>query len=220
MSANVRHTTPSLAIHWTQPAFLLPLFALPSLLGVSNSLAAVIGLAIALSVAVLVTLILIVLLRPWIASTVATATWVCVGGTVLASIELVMHAYFFALYRAQGLFLPLGVTACLVLARPEMQAAYANLAQALRIGSKMSGGLTLAAFVVGAARELVGRGSLMHDADALLGAWAAPLETLVFRADMGFLLALLAPGAFIGLGFGVALYNWLWLQIDSIRKNK
>ena len=44
------------------------------------------------------------------------------------------------------------------------------------------------------------------------GSWAHVLDTQLFRADMGFLLAVLAPGAFVGLGLGVALYNWLSLQ--------
>jgi electron transport complex protein RnfE len=57
-------------------------------------------------------------------------------------------------------------------------------------------------------RELVGRGSLLHGSNALLGDHRA-LDFIVFRSDMGFLLAMLAPGAFFALGIGFALYQRL-----------
>jgi electron transport complex protein RnfE len=62
---------------------------------------------------------------------------------------------------------------------------------------------------LGLARELVGRGSLLNGAGALLGSWAQRLEIKVFSVDMGFLLAMLPPGAFISLGLLIAARNWL-----------
>ena len=57
-------------------------------------------------------------------------------------------------------------------------------------------------------RELVGRGSLLHGSDALLGEHHA-LDLIAFRSDMGFLLAMLAPGAFFAIGIAFALYQRL-----------
>lgn len=54
-------------------------------------------------------------------------------------------------------------------------------------------------------RELVGRGSLLHDSSALIGKQAS--ELIAFRSDMGFLLAMLAPGAFFAIGIAFALYQ-------------
>ena len=63
--------------------------------------------------------------------------------------------------------------------------------------------------VLGVARELVGRGSVLHDAGLMFGVWARAFETKVFSVDMGFLLGMLPPGAFISLGLLLALLNWL-----------
>jgi hypothetical protein len=57
--------------------------------------------------------------------------------------------------------------------------------------------------------KLVGRGSLLNDAGNLLGAWASRAETSIFRVDMGFLLAMLPPGAFISFGLLLAARNWI-----------
>jgi electron transport complex protein RnfE len=59
-------------------------------------------------------------------------------------------------------------------------------------------------------RELVGRGSLLHDANALFGS-NHPIELIAFRSDMGFLLAMLAPGAFFAIGIAFALYQRITL---------
>ena len=57
--------------------------------------------------------------------------------------------------------------------------------------------------------ELVGRGSLLNGAGTLLASWAERFEVKVFSVDMGFLLAMLPPGAFISLGLLIAVRNWL-----------
>ena len=70
-------------------------------------------------------------------------------------------------------------------------------------------GIAVTLLPLGIARELVGRGSLLNDAGTLLGAWAGWAETSVFRVDMGFLLAMLPPGAFISFGLLLAARNWI-----------
>ena len=83
-----------------------------------------------------------------------------------------------------------------------------TLGTALRMALRTAGGMALTLLLLGAARELVGRGSLLHDAH-LLGTWASGLGIQFFRIDMGFLLAMLPPGAFLALGLLLALRNWL-----------
>jgi electron transport complex protein RnfE len=205
-------STTSLDVTWQQPTFLLPLFCLCSLLATTESLAMAIGMAVTLLLATLLCCLLL-----WLAMRVngqppATVFWLVACGAVVAILELLLHAGFYNLYRALGLFLPLSVISCLLLVRLEMQQPAASLRSAVRRTLLMSTGYGLAAVVLGAARELVGRGSLFIAAGELWGSWAQPLEIQLFRADMGFLLAVLAPGAFIGLGLGVALYNWLSLR--------
>lgn len=65
-------------------------------------------------------------------------------------------------------------------------------------------GATGAMFVLGAMREIIGNGTLFDGADALLGNWAKVLRVEIFHTDSPFLLAMLPPGAFIGLGLMLA----------------
>jgi electron transport complex protein RnfE len=209
--------TPSLGITWQQPTFLLPLFCLCSLLGSTDSLAAALGMAVLVVLTTVISALLVLLLSRLLPAATSTALWLTCATTVIALCELLLHATFYDLYRKLGLFLPLSIISCLLLARTEMRALQTSVTISLRRALQMSAGYALAAVVLGAGRELVGHGSLFADAAALLGPWAAPLQMQVFRADMGFLLAVLAPGAFVGLGLGVALYNWLSLQWRAAR---
>lgn len=79
---------------------------------------------------------------------------------------------------------------------------------AVTMALRTAGGMALTLLLLGAARELAGHGSLLHDAH-LLGTWASGLGIQLFRIDMGFLLAMLAPGAFLALGLLLALRKWL-----------
>jgi electron transport complex protein RnfE len=204
--------TPSLGITWQQPTFLLPLFCLCSLLGSTDSLAAALGMAVLVMLTTVGVSLLILLTSRLLPTASSTAIWLTGAATVTTLCELLLHATFYDLYRKLGLFLPLSIISCLLLARSEMRALQTSWASSCKRALQMSAGYALAAIILGVSRELVGHGSLFDNAADLLGAWAAPLQTQVFRADMGFLLAVLAPGAFVGLGLGVALYNWLSLQ--------
>lgn len=204
--------TPSLGITWQQPTFLLPLFCLCSLLGTTGSLAMALGMAMLVLLTTITTTVLVSLLSRLLPDATSTALWLACAAVVIAACELLLHATLYELYRQLGLFLPLSIISCLLLTRAEMLMLQTSFSTSLRRALQMSAGYALAALILGAGRELVGHGSLFADAAALFGAWAAPLQLQVFRADMGFLLAVLAPGAFVGLGLGVALYNWLSLQ--------
>ncbi|SUC40622.1 electron transport complex protein RsxE [Proteus mirabilis] len=72
-------------------------------------------------------------------------------------------------------------------------------------GFAMGLGATAALFVLGAMREILGNGTLFDGADLLLGEWAQVLRVEIVHLDSPFLLAILPPGAFIGLGFMLAI---------------
>ena len=76
-------------------------------------------------------------------------------------------------------------------------------------------GFMLVLVVLGAMRELIGQGTLFDGADLLLGPWAAALRIEVFSFDNQFLLAILPPGAFLGLGLLIAAKNVIDTQIKS-----
>lgn len=82
-------------------------------------------------------------------------------------------------------------------------------------GLWMGLGMTSVLVVLGSMRELIGNGTLFDGAELLLGDWAAALRIQVFQFDSSFLLALLPPGAFIGVGLLIALKNVIDSSIQA-----
>jgi electron transport complex protein RnfE len=109
-------------------------------------------------------------------------------------------------------FLPLIACNYALLRALDSQGA-ASLGDSMRIAATAAAAM----LILGVARELVGHGSLMHDAGASVGSWFKPLEWTVFDLDMGFLLAMLPPGAFIAAGLLIALRN-AWYSRERIEE--
>jgi len=124
---------------------------------------------------------------------------------LVACVELLLSAWFSELRTALTLFVPLIVSN--LIAVQHLQARHESLGKALAGSLQIAAGIAVTLLPLGIARELVGRGSLLHDAGNLLGAYWAELS--VFRVDMGFLLAMLPPGAFISFGLLLAARNWI-----------
>ena len=205
---NPAHT--SLDITWRDPTFIVPLFALCVLLGVCDSMAAALALTLIMTLILVTTTLLVFLLRrQWPSSTLS----ILIGLTLISLIEMVLHALWYPLYRKLGLYLPLCMSTALLLMRPELRNIHTGLTTLLTRALRMSAGFALAALVLSTGREIVGHGSLFSDAPALLGSWSQPLVIQLFDTSMGFVLGVLAPGAFVALGLGVALYNYALLAL-------
>jgi electron transport complex protein RnfE len=116
-----------------------------------------------------------------------------------------MAAWWPGLHASLGIFLPLIVTNCLVLARAESFASHEPLHRALLDGFAMGLGFLLVLLALGASRELLGRGSLGADLHLLLGERFAGAGWQVFPKADGLLIALLPPGAFVLLGLMLAV---------------
>ena len=202
----------SLDVSWQQPTFLLPLFGLAVLLASTESL------ALGISVAAIITLTALLASLLMLASIflqsrpLSGAHWLLCSSTLIATIEMLIHAWGYEIYRKLGLFLPMVILIPLLLGRKELQHDHHSVSSSLIRALRMSGGYALAAIVLGAGREFVGHGSLFFEAGQLWGSWATPLEVHFFQPEMGFTLASLVPGALVGLGLGIALYNWLQLK--------
>ncbi len=126
-----------------------------------------------------------------------------------------MNAYAYGLYLSLGIFIPLIVTNCIIIGRAEAYASKNDPLPAALDGFWMGLGMTTVLVVLGAMRELIGNGTLFDGADLLLGDWAATLRIQVFHFDSSFLLALLPPGAFIGVGLLIALKNVIDSSIQA-----
>ena len=107
------------------------------------------------------------------------------------------------------------VTNCIVIGRAEAFASKNNVLHSAFDGFAMGLGMTLSLVVLGGLREIIGHGTLFDGLDLLLGEWAKSLKVDLLHLDSGLLLAILPPGAFIGLGIILALKN-----IIDARKKK
>jgi electron transport complex protein RnfE len=143
------------------------------------------------------------LLRPEI----RIPAFVLIIASVVTVVEMLMNAFFHDLYRLLGIFIPLIVTNCAIIGRAEAFASRNKPLPSLVDGLATGLGFCLTLVLLGALRELIGRGTLLDGAQMLLGDWASALSLTIIPQHSGFLLAMLPPGAFIGLGLLIAGRN-------------
>ena len=124
-------------------------------------------------------------------------------------------AWFPSLDRSLGIFIPLIVTNCAIVARAEVFASRNPVGPSLADGIGMGAGFTLLLVTIGAFRELVGQGSILSRMDMILGGDAMTGLTVV---DGGWLLAILPPGAFFSLALAVAAKNVIDRRREAARR--
>jgi Na+-translocating ferredoxin:NAD+ oxidoreductase subunit E len=190
---------------------LVQLLGLCPLLAVSTSLGSGLGLGVATLAVLTASNGAAALVGRHLPSEIRIAVFVLLIASLVTAVELALAAWLPGLHAALGIFLPLIVTNCLLLARAEAFASRQPIGHALLDGVAMGSGFLAVLVVLGSIRELLGKGSLGGDVHALLGS-AAPLGLRIFGEQHGFLLALLPPGAFILLGLLLA-----WRQARRAR---
>jgi electron transport complex protein RnfE len=173
----------------------------------SDTVADALGIGAAVLMIMPLATLLLALLRSQLTNEIALAATMLMVAALIACVELLMSAWLSELRSALNLFLPLIVSNLIVV--HHLQARHETLGAAFAGSLKIAVGVAITLLPLGIARELVGRGSLLHDAGALLGSWAGWSEIAVFRSDMGFMLALLPPGAFISFGLLLAARKWV-----------
>mgnify|MGYP001032177062 FL=1 len=188
------------------PGF-VQLLGLCPLLAVSTSVVNALGLGLATLAVLLASNALAALAGPRLPREVRLAVFVLVIAAAVTTVELSMAAWWPGLHASLGIFLPLIVTNCLVLARAESFASREPLARALLDALAMGLGFLVALLLLGATRELIGQGSLGADLHLLLGERMRDAGWRIFDREHGLLIALLPPGAFVLLGLMLALGN-------------
>jgi electron transport complex protein RnfE len=194
---------------WDNNPGLVQLLGLCPLLAVTNTAVNGLGLGLATLFVLVCTNSAVSMLRGTLQPEIRIPAFVLIIATTVTVVDLSVQAWLHDLSRTLGIFIPLIVTNCTILARAEAFASRQRLASAVQDGLAQGLGFALVLIALGAGREIVGQGTLLADAELLLGDWAAGLTLQVLPDDWGLLLALLPPGAFIGLGFLVALRQWL-----------
>lgn len=189
---------------WKNNPALVQVLGLCPLLAISNTTVNALGLAIATLVTLVVSNGVVSLIRDWVRSEVRLPVYVMVIASVVTIIELVMNAHFHSLYNTLGIFIPLIVTNCIIIARAEGFASRHSFGFSVFDGFVMGAGFGLVLIALGAMREVIGFGTLLADAQQLFGPMALDWGIRVLPEQMTFLLALMPPGAFIGLALLVA----------------
>lgn len=194
---------------WTQNTGLVALLGLCPLLAVSNTVVNAVGLGLATTLVLLVSNVTISLIRNLVRPEVRIPVFVVVIACVVTAVELAMHAFLPGLYTVLGIFIPLIVTNCCVIGRAEAFAFKHGVAKSAVDGIATGLGFTLALVLLGALREMLGQGTLLGQADLLFGEVGKHLTLHLVDGYRGFLLAILPPGAFLGLGGLIAIKNVL-----------
>jgi len=189
---------------WRNNSALVQLLGLCPLLAVTSTATNALGLGLATTLVLTLTNAAVSAFRHWVPAEIRIPIYVMIIASVVSVVQMLINAYAFGLYQSLGIFIPLIVTNCIVIGRAEAYAAKASVPLAALDGFAIGLGATSAMFVLGSLREIIGNGTLFDGADALLGSWAKVLRIEIFHTDTPFLLAMLPPGAFIGLGMMLA----------------
>lgn len=192
---------------WNNNAALVQVLGLCPLLAVSNTLINGLGLGLATILTLVASNGSISLLRNHIPEEIRLPVFVMIIASIVTAIELAMNAWFHELYLILGIFIALIVTNCSIIARAESFASRNPVLPSLVDGFMMGLGFTLVLMLLGGMRELIGQGTILSEAHLMFGEAARNLTITVIDDYRGFLIAILPPGAFIGLGLIIALKN-------------
>ena len=143
-------------------------------------------------------------LRKFIPDTVRIPAFIVIICTFVTMIQLLMQAYLPSLYDSLGIFIPLIVVNCIILARAEAFASKNPVLDSVVDGAGMGVGFTLALTLIGSIRELIGNGSIFGI--SVFGAGYQPM-----------LLIVLASGGFLTFGLLLGIFNAIVKKIDKKR---
>lgn len=200
---------------WSNNQALVALLGLCPLLAVTNNITNAIGLGLATTFVLVASNTSISLFRNTIQKEVRIPIFVLLIASFVTIVELIMQSYFYDLYLILGIFVPLIVTNCAILGRAEAFASKNTWGKSALDGLMMGLGFSIVLIILGAMRELIGSGTLFDQASLLLGNLGNVVNTTVFENYQGTLLAILPPGAFIGLGLIVAIKNLIDQRISQ-----
>jgi electron transport complex protein RnfE len=193
---------------WDNNPGLVQLLGLCPLLAVTGTIVNGIGLGIATTLTLVTSNVTVSLIRNLVPNEIRLPVFVLIIASFVTIIEMMLKAFYYDLYLALGIFIPLIVTNCSIIGRAEAFASKQPIDKAFLDGLMMGIGFTIALALLGGMRELLGRGTLFSQAETMFGqAW---MTITVFENYHDFLLAILPPGAFFGLGLLIALKNVVW----------
>lgn len=196
---------------WNNNAALVQLLGLCPLLAVTGTVVNALGLGLATMVVLVGSNTAVSMIRNYVPDSVRLPAFVMIIASLTTCAELLMQAFTYELYQVLGIFIPLIVTNCTILGRADGFARKNPVLPSMLDGVMMSLGFLAVLLLLGGIRELIGQGTLFTNMQLIFGAGAEHWEIEVIRNYPDFLFAVLPPGAFVGLGFLIAIKN----RIDS-----
>lgn len=164
-------------------------------LGVTSSAENGLGMGLATTFVLVMGNLVVSLVKDFIPDKIRIPSFIVIIATFVTIVEMIMQAYLPALFESLGLFIPLIVVNCIVLGRAEAFASKNNVVSSIIDGAGMGLGFAMALTMLGSIRELLGSGRIFG--------------VVIYPEDYGMLVFVLAPGAFIALGYLIAFINRL-----------
>ena len=164
-------------------------------LGVTSSAENGLGMGLATTFVLVMANLVVSLVKDFIPDKIRIPSFIVIIATFVTIVEMIMQAYLQALFESLGLFIPLIVVNCIVLGRAEAFASKNNVVSSIIDGAGMGLGFAMALTMLGSIRELLGSGRIFG--------------IVIYPEDYGMLVFVLAPGAFIALGYLIAFINRL-----------
>ena len=203
---------------WKQNTSIVQILGLCPLLAVTTNLVNGAMLSLATIIVMAISGLAIASLRNLIPHEIRIPVFILVVAALVTVVDLLFNANLHELYLVLGIFIPLIVTNCIVLARVEAYAAKNPPLQSMFDGIFMGVGMLWTLSLLGGLRELIGRGTLFSGIDMVIPG-LHPLQLLP-EDYPGLLLAMLPPGAFILLGCLIAWKNWIESRASARRQRR
>lgn len=203
---------------WKNNGGLVQLLGLCPLLAVTSTVINSLALGLATIATLVISNVTISLIRNLVRPEVRIPVFVLVIASAVTIIDLLLNALFHELHSILGIFIPLIVTNCIIIGRAEAFASKNDVKPAAIDGLAMGIGFTAVLVALGALREILGQATLFSQAELLFGSLGEHMTLTLSQDYPGFLLALLPPGAFFGLGLLLALKNLIDARIERQEK--
>ena len=194
---------------WKNNPALVQLLGLCPLLAVTATLINGLGLGLATTLVLIGSNVTVSLVRNVVRNEIRIPVFVMVIAAFVTIVQLLMNAFTYELYLTLGIFIPLIVTNCAIIGRAEAYASKNPILPSAVDGLMMGAGFTFVLMILGGMREVLGSGTLLVGADRLFGPVAQNWQITLFATEQPFLLAILPPGAFLGMGLLIALKNMI-----------
>lgn len=192
---------------WRNNPAMIQLLGLCPLLAVSNTTINGLSLGIATAFTVLLSNVFVSASKKFILPEIRIPIYVIIISGIVTMVGLLMNAYAHDMYLRLGIFIPLIITNCAILARAEAFAVKNPVLDSAVDGIATGAGFAAVLITLGAVRELIGHGTILADVHLLLA--TTPAAPLIELGDnyRGLLIAILPPGAFILFGLLLAVVN-------------